>query len=64
MEHAIGSIVTLPDGRKAKVVEGEKCKDCFLHDLLVGDCHMMECRPNHRKDNKNIIYKEIKEEKQ
>lgn len=62
MEHKIGEIVTLPDGRKAKVVEdttGAGCTKCFLDDK---DCHQFKCRASERTDHKNIIYKEIKEE--
>lgn len=60
MEHKIGKIVTLPDGRKAKVVEG-KCEDelCALWDKI--ECIDKCCYPNDRTDRKHIIYREIKE---
>lgn len=65
MEHAIGEIVTLPDGRKAEVMEGGQCVSCCLFGDL---CNYMkwdkslECSYRSRTDHKNIIYKEIKEE--
>lgn len=67
MEHAIGEIVTLPNGRKAKVVEVDiiYCHHClfFRHCVelkilgLIGNCN-----PLTRTDHKHIVYKEIKEE--
>ena len=59
MEHAIGSIITLPDGRKAEVVEG-KCEDetCVLWDKI--ECVDKCCYPDERADHKYIIYKEVK----
>lgn len=63
MEHKIGTVITLPDGRKAKVVAGGgviRCTECVL--LASAICSHVRCRINERDDHKNIIYKEIKEE--
>lgn len=63
MEHAIGEIVTLPDGRKAKVVEDKKleqCRACIFGN--IDRCTGRTCLGIFRTDHKNIIYKEIKEE--
>lgn len=71
MEHKIGDIITLPDGRKAEVVEATKsirygtCHKCMFHSSnpicpsveLGWDCSKLT-----RADRKNIIYNEIKEE--
>lgn len=67
MEHRIGEVVTLPDGKKAEVVEGY-CRDCVFRKTLweKGECwktdYIGECGDWSRTDGKNIIYKEIKEE--
>lgn len=62
MEHRIGTVVTLPDGRKAEVVKQDgSCEGC----ILAKDAHLCAnspCLPEERNDHKNIIYKEIKEE--
>lgn len=67
MEHKIGEIVTLPDGRKAEVVEDTDlknfCEGCIFNSKrgewgcvnVAGDCSAPD-----RSDHKNIIYKEIK----
>lgn len=65
MEHAIGEIVTLPDGRKAEVVEVNNCHLCIFNDGEL-DCicrahNIGHCTNTFRTDHKNIIYKEIKE---
>lgn len=69
MEHKIGEIITLPDGRKAEVAESVNnlCIGCYYHLLNTSDC--ISLRKNGklgkcilRTDHKNIIYKEIKEE--
>lgn len=66
-EHKIGEVVTLPDGRKAEVVEVKKdwCTGCLFNEADEElDCSVfvgLSCTPIHRKDHKNIIYKEIKE---
>lgn len=57
MEHAIGTRITL------EVVETENatsCDGCFFRGI-AGNC-MVRCIG--RTDGKNIIYKEVKEEKQ
>lgn len=66
MEHKIGEIITLPDGRKAEVVEVVSgCRGCIYNP--VGECwlepHYGECHYLTRTDHKDIIYKEIKEDK-
>lgn len=62
MEHKIGEIVTLPDGRKAEVVEDAICVACVECFLFNRDCWDFECRAPKRTDHKYIIYKEIKED--
>ena len=61
MEHAIGTIVTLPDGRKAEVVEEivqDSCEGCIYKNV---DCPKDYCcNDSDRTDHKNIIYKEVK----
>lgn len=63
MEHRIGEIVTLPDGRKAKVVEG-LCPECCFHmrgfEVFCYAPREWKCMKVDRTDHKNIIYKEIK----
>lgn len=66
MEHKIGEIITLPDGRKAQVVENDSsCAECMFNYpdryclVIAGSCIGML-----RKDGIDIIYKEIKEEQQ
>lgn len=63
MEHRIGEVITLPDGRKAKVVEEGKWMHCSKC-IFVGEryCYTHDCLPFERTDHKNIIYKEIKED--
>lgn len=61
MEHAIGEIVTLPDGRKAEVVEGQlDCSGCVFLLGTAEECFEYECLRKYRTDHKNIIYKEVK----
>lgn len=62
MEHKIGEIVTLLDGRKVEVVEIPKdmpnCRGCIF---CFDECFITpRCEPWSRTDKKNIIYKEIK----
>ena len=62
MEHKLGEIVTLPDGRKAVVVESDgSCHECVM--TKRGLCWNIKCIAAERVliDHKNIIYKEIKE---
>lgn len=62
MEHAIGSIVNLPDGRKAEVVESPCfCSGCVFLPVTAEECFEYECLRKYRSDHKNIIYKEIKD---
>ena len=65
MEHAIESIITLPDGRKAEVVEDNNdvfvpCAGCAFD--VYFNCQGLACIDDKRTDHKNIIYKEIKED--
>lgn len=63
MEHKIGEIVTLPDGRKAEVVEEPvscSCEGCILKDESCYPTITGMCNDYDRTDHKNIIYKEIK----
>lgn len=65
MEHKIGEIVTMQDGRKARVEEG-LCEHCAYHkfgyDFYCDIPRKYECMAIYRTDHKSIIYKEIKEE--
>ena len=72
-EHPIGKVIDLPDGRKAEVVESTKskrystCYKCvwFTSNPICPSVSLgWRCSKLDRTDNKNIIYKEIKEEKQ
>ena len=67
MEHRIGTIVTLPDGRRAEVVEGKTCEGCAVRMKGIIACIKWTergiigtCYSARRTDHKNIIYKEIK----
>lgn len=66
MEHKIGEIVTLPDGRKAKVVNNRKRQDCngcvFITQFCCLNYEDVFCDEFNRTDHKNIIYKEVKED--
>ena len=71
MERAVGTRITLPDGRKAEVVENNSgiCIGCALWDNIGMHCDFYateqigeECYNKLRTDHKNIIYKEIKED--
>lgn len=69
MEHKIGEIVTLPDGRKAEVVESKTCEECAVRIKGMIACikwtergKIGACSSVRRSDHKNIIYKEIKED--
>lgn len=66
MEHKIGEIVTMPDGRKAEVVErGYSCELCIFNIKRL--CYIRtvfekcNCAALIRTNHKNVIYKEIKE---
>lgn len=75
MEHAIGEIITLPDGRKVEVVEwdgqGGRCDKCIFlvrNEYRYGrNCShpdtnwIVYCSKLLRRDHKNIIYKEVKD---
>lgn len=64
MEHRIGEIITLLDGRKAEVVEDKElvqCRVCIFGKTSI--CKGRNCLGVLRTDGKNIIYKEIKEDK-
>lgn len=65
MEHKIGEVITLPDSRKAEVVEapewparGCRCYECIFGENLE-ECKTYKCSRYDREDSKNIIYKEI-----
>lgn len=64
MEHKIGEIVTLPDGRKAKVKEGLGCEKCIFgtDTSCEREKHNIYglCSSEYRRDRKQVIYKEIK----
>lgn len=66
MEHAIGEIVTLSDGRKAEIVEQDFCEGCAFHKTNI-NCYaerkyvLGDCDAKRRTDHKNIIYKKIKD---
>lgn len=63
MEHAIGKVVELPDGRKAEVVEDSQYAECGQRcDMKTEHCFLYKCTDWERTDHKSIIYKEIKEE--
>lgn len=63
MEHAIGEIITLPDGRKAEVMETKYniCDECMFNKVDCADIVGIYCLPIYRTDHKAIIYKEFKE---
>ena len=69
MEHKIGEIITLPDGRKAEVVErmfGKyNCDDCIFAGVNCINAYCLGitkgCDYMIRTDHKNIFYREIKE---
>lgn len=68
MEYAIGETVTLPDGRKAKVVEGKYCRECAINALGINTCiewtdgeKIGVCSSAYRSDHKDIIYREVKD---
>lgn len=71
MEHAIGTKITLPDGRVVEVVEmveQDKCEGCAFRTNTGKTCwngKVMQiignCDKHLRLDHKNIIYKEVKE---
>lgn len=67
MEHAVGEIVTMPDGRKAKVVENETCDGCaFIGTGCIVDQNknrLGRCVGLERTDHTDIIYKEISDSK-
>lgn len=64
MEHKIGTHITMPDGRKAEVVEsGEGCGGCIANPFSYNPlCSMKKCHSRNRTDHKNVIYKEIEED--
>lgn len=69
MEHKIGEVVTLPDGRRAKVVEGKTCAGCAVRmEGMIACIKWAErgkigtCYSTGRTDHKDIVYREIKED--
>ena len=64
MEHKIGEIITLPDGRKAMVKAAKshllQCSDCVF--WFENICMAFKCHKNEREDDTTIYYQEIKEE--
>lgn len=61
MEDAIGKIVTLPDGRKARVTRHKGCDKCVYYKKTHNDyCYYVFCMAEERTDHNNIIYKEVK----
>lgn len=63
MEHKIGEIITLLDGRKAEVVESDiaTCDGCVYQETYCLNLRLRNCGRRLRTDHKNVIYKEIKE---
>lgn len=68
MEHPIGKVIELPDGRKVEVVEQDNCEGCVFRTDTGRRCWngkvmqiIGECNKALRTDYKNIIYKEIKD---
>lgn len=63
MEHAIGTRITLEDGRVIEVVEAPnrlyRCDSCIF-DGCFESCDSDKCSEYDRTDHKNIIYKEVK----
>lgn len=64
MEYAIGTRITLEDGRVIGVVEAPnklyRCDSCIFEGTFEC-CESYKCSEYDRTDHKNIIYKEIKE---
>lgn len=69
MEHAIGSIITLPDGIKVEVVEVSRtngCRSCLFEHGKYNCCKSSmrdiagPCIDMSRSDRKYIIYRKIK----
>lgn len=64
MEHKIGEIITLPDGRKAEVTATGsrllKCSECVF--WMEPPCIEFACYKEERSDKTAIYYKEIKED--
>lgn len=64
MEHAIGKEIILSNGKKVKVVEvsiDNGCRGCYNCRYMLQD-KRGACTAMIRTDNKDIIYKEIKED--
>lgn len=57
MEHKIGTRITL----EVAETDNSSCVGCFFFNLNC--CQFVKCWHLDRTDHKNIIYKEIKEEK-
>ena len=64
IEHKIGEIITLDDGREVKVVEvdNSSCRGCVFGGTDCNDANyaLGVCFWKDRTDRTNIIYKEIK----
>lgn len=64
MEHKIGEIITLTDGRKAEVVDSKNCHFCIFNggelDNICYARNVGSCTNIFRTDHKNVIYKEVK----
>ena len=62
MERKIDEVFTC-NGKLYQVIKGLSCKDCAFSNTL---CHSFQtlvagtCTPGSRKDNLNVIFKEIK----
>ncbi|MCQ2219837.1 MAG: hypothetical protein MJZ12_00505 [Prevotella sp.] len=68
MEHKIGEIVTMPDGRKARVTQAPThhllCSACICWEDYLTNCRCpvdFRCHKNEREDHTTIYYEEIKE---
>ncbi len=62
-EHRIGTFITLPDGRKAKVMEGLGCEKCIFGADTGCDRERYNvfglCSSEMRADRKQVIYMEV-----
>ncbi len=60
MEHAIGTLITL-EVVEIDIGKQHPCGGCFFKDI---SCLDYVCGKEYRTDGKNIIYKEVTEDKQ
>ena len=68
MEHAIGTRITLPDGRKAEVVAGVLCSKCIFFPTRkpqkafcdAVNNHLVKCAAMSREDCRHVYFKEVR----